>query len=93
MAGLLDFDSSLTIENQAWSCADRLVCGDAYQEEASQLFARFISAREAGFSDLLIEIECEIGAFVCHLAHEVEAGDAPASVLEFYNDQFSEMAR
>lgn len=93
MAGTLHLDSSLTTESQAGSLDGRLVCGDAYQEEASQLLARFISARAAGSSDLLIEIECDIGAFVCHLAHEVEAGDTPASLLEFYRDHFSEMAR
>ncbi|MHC5194713.1 hypothetical protein ACYSUW_13260 [Pseudomonas frederiksbergensis] len=93
MAGTLDLDSPPTIASQPDGLDARLVGGDAYREEASQLLARFISARAAGASELLIEIECDIGAFVCHLAREVEAGEESASILEFYSAHFSEMAR
>lgn len=93
MAGSLHLDSPLTTESQADSPNCRPVCGDALQEEASLLLARLNSALATDASDLLVEIECDIGAFVCHLARGVEAGETPASVLEFYNDQFSEMAR
>ncbi|MDF9779072.1 hypothetical protein [Pseudomonas baetica] len=93
MAGTLHLDSPPTIESQPEGLDARLVGGDAYQEEASLLLARFISARAAGVPELLIEVQCDIGAFVCHLAREVEAGEAPASILEFYSAHFSEMAR
>ncbi|MGF6281941.1 hypothetical protein ABH908_000026 [Pseudomonas frederiksbergensis] len=93
MAGMLDLDSPSTIVSKPEGLDARLVGDDAYQQEASQLLARFISARAAGTPELLIEIECDIGAFVCHLARDVEAGEAPASILEFYIAHFSEMAR
>lgn len=93
MGGTLHLDLPQTTECLPGSLEGPLVCVDAYQAEASQLLARYLSARDAGSSELLVEIECDIGAFICHLAREVEAGETPASVLEFYVARFSDMAR
>ncbi|MGE8063732.1 hypothetical protein [Pseudomonas sp. NPDC089569] len=92
MAGTLHFDLPQVTESQSGRHAGP-PGEDAYRAEASLLLASFVSARADGASDLLIEIECDIGAFVCHLAREVEAGVTDASVLEFYTGHFSEMAR
>lgn len=93
MAGTAHLDLPQSAERQAGSLDNPLGSSVAYQEEASQLLASFVSARASGDSGLEMEMQCDIGAFVCHLAREVDAGELDVSVLDFYIAQFSEMAR
>lgn len=64
-----------------------------YSLEAWDLETRFIAALSSERDDLLGDVESDIGAFICHLAREVEEGVIAYAVLSFFNDHFSEITR
>jgi hypothetical protein len=52
-----------------------------------------LEAQGSVIGDLLGDVESDIGAFICHLAREVEEGAIAYAVLSFFNDHFSEITR
>lgn len=66
---------------------------EIYRLEASDLETRYIAAQGSVMGDLLGDVESDIGAFICHLAREVEEGAIAYAVLSFFNDHFSEITR